>query len=112
MSYITFSNLGASGGMCSQLQSYASLLAVAKANNKEIVFAKSMKFTGNYNIEVGDLVKFGVSHPCITIDKWKLFYIKNGQEIKEVFDKVIVCTGIHQVPFMPEEKIYENFYIV
>ena len=42
-------------------------------------------------------------------DKWKLFYIKNGQEIKEVFDKVIVCTGIHQVPFMPEEKIYENF---
>ena len=42
MSYITFSTLGESGGMCSQLQSYASLLAVAKANNKEIVFAKSM----------------------------------------------------------------------
>ena len=42
MSYITFSNLGESGGMCSQLQSYASLLAVAKANNKEIVFSKSM----------------------------------------------------------------------
>ena len=42
MSYITFSSLGSSGGMCSQLQSYASSLAVAKANNKQLVFSKSM----------------------------------------------------------------------
>ena len=42
MSYITFSNLGESGGMGSQLQSYASLTAVARANNKQIVFSKSM----------------------------------------------------------------------
>ena len=38
MSYITFSNLGESGGMGSQLQSYASLTAVARANNKQIVY--------------------------------------------------------------------------
>ena len=55
MSYITFSNLGASGGMCSQLQSYASLLAVAKANNKEIVFAKSM-FNKGCSIKIFDLL--------------------------------------------------------
>jgi hypothetical protein len=40
MNYITFSNLGGSGGLCSQLQIYAGLLAVAKANNKKIVFSE------------------------------------------------------------------------
>ena len=55
MSYITFSTLGESGGMCSQLQSYASLLAVAKANNKEIVFSKSM-FDKGCSIKIFDLL--------------------------------------------------------
>ena len=57
MSYITFSTLGESGGMCSQLQSYASLLAVAKANNKEIVFAKSM-FDKGCGIKIFDELKY------------------------------------------------------
>jgi len=56
MSYITFSSLGESGGMCSQLQSYASLLAVAKANNKEVVFSKSM-FDKGCGIKIFDLLK-------------------------------------------------------
>ena len=56
MSYITFSSLGESGGMCSQLQSYASLLAVAKANNKKIVFSESM-FNKGCNIKIFDLLK-------------------------------------------------------
>ena len=56
MSYITFSSLGESGGMCSQLQSYASLLAVAKSNNKEIVFSESM-FNKGCSIKIFDLLK-------------------------------------------------------
>ena len=55
MGYITFSTLGESGGMCSQLQSYASLLAVAKANNKEIVFSESM-FSKGCGIKIFDLL--------------------------------------------------------
>lgn len=42
MSYITLSGLGGSGGMCSQIQTYASLCAVAKANRKQIVFSEEM----------------------------------------------------------------------
>ena len=56
MSYLTFSHLGESGGMCSQLQSYAGLLAVAKANNKELVFSESM-FKKGYTIKIFDLLK-------------------------------------------------------
>ena len=56
MSYITFSSLGGSGGMFSQLQSYASLLAVAKANNKEVVFSESM-FNKGCGIKIFDLLK-------------------------------------------------------
>jgi D-serine dehydratase len=26
-------------------------------------------------LEVGDLVSFGVSHPCTTFDKWQLLYL-------------------------------------
>lgn len=55
MSYITMTNVGRSGGLCSQLQIYASLVAVAKANGKKIVFTqKSIKgesiqyITGEY----------------------------------------------------------------
>jgi len=40
MSYITLKDMGSSGGLCSQLGIYASLLAVAKANNKQVVFSK------------------------------------------------------------------------
>ena len=43
--------------MCSQLPSYASLLAVAKANNKEIVFSKSM-FDKGCGIKIFDLLKY------------------------------------------------------
>ena len=41
MSYITFKDLGKTGDTCSQIQQYASLYAVAKKNNKEIVFTES-----------------------------------------------------------------------
>ena len=56
MGYITFSTLGESGGMCSQLQSYAGLLAVAKSNNKKIVFSESM-FNKGCGIKIFDLLK-------------------------------------------------------
>ena len=56
MSYITFSSLGSSGGMCSQLQSYASSLAVVKANNKQLVFSKSM-FNEGCGIKIFDLLE-------------------------------------------------------
>lgn len=42
MSYITLAEMGSAGGLCSQLQIYASLVAVARANNKTIVFSEDM----------------------------------------------------------------------
>lgn len=41
MSYITFKSIGESGNLGSQIQQYASLFAVAKTNNKTIVFPES-----------------------------------------------------------------------
>jgi len=42
MKYITLKNMGSSGGLCSQLQIFAGLKAVAKANNMKIAFSKEM----------------------------------------------------------------------
>ena len=41
MSYITFKTIGESGNLGSQIQQYSSLYALAKANNKTIVFPES-----------------------------------------------------------------------
>ena len=42
MKYITLKDMGSSGGLCSQLQIFAGLKAVAKANNMKIAFSKEM----------------------------------------------------------------------
>ena len=34
-----------------------------------------LDYSGYDNIQIGDLIKFGVSHPCITIDKWSFFFM-------------------------------------
>ena len=34
-----------------------------------------LDYSGYDNIQIGDLIKFGISHPCITIDKWSFFYM-------------------------------------
>ena len=47
--------MGSSGGLCSQLQIYSGLMAVAKANNKKVVFAKEMLSHG-VGIRVFDLL--------------------------------------------------------
>ena len=50
MNYITLKNMGSSGGLCSQLQIFAGLKAVARANNLKIAFSQE-------NIE-GNLTKY------------------------------------------------------
>jgi hypothetical protein len=46
MSYLTFKTIGGSGNLGSQVQQYASLYAVAKETNREIIFPESSLTTG------------------------------------------------------------------
>lgn len=54
--YLTLKNMGGSGGLCSQLQIYASMLSVAKANDMEIVFSKDMIENIGVGIRIFDLL--------------------------------------------------------
>jgi hypothetical protein len=54
--YLTLSDMGSSGGLCSQLQIYAGMLAVAKANNTEIVFSENMIKNTGVGIRIFDLL--------------------------------------------------------
>jgi|TARA_R110000803_G_C11976299_1_gene320203 hypothetical protein len=86
MSYITFSNLGESGGMGSQLQSYASLTAVAKANNKQIVFSESMIKRG-FGIKVFELLNIPI---LIKPDEFfKDFKLKNINFHTTTYDETL-----------------------
>jgi len=42
-------------------------------------------------------------------NKWYVNYNKNNTEINEVFDKVIICTGINQNVNIPKDKVFNNF---
>jgi hypothetical protein len=55
MSYITFKTIGAAGDLGSQLTQYACLLAVAKENNKKIIFPQSSLYEG-YGFKFANLV--------------------------------------------------------
>lgn len=46
MSFITINEIGSSGNLGSQIQQYASLLAISKQTNKKIVFSKSSMTLG------------------------------------------------------------------
>jgi hypothetical protein len=59
--YLTLSDMGGSGGLCSQLQIYASMLAVAKANNMEIAFSENMVKNHGVGIRIFDLLNLNYS---------------------------------------------------
>lgn len=65
------------------------LIKKIEKNNKIKIFKLNdqhafIKFNKGFDIKVGDLLKFGVSHPCITLDNWNtLFMINSNYLIKE-----------------------------
>ena len=76
MNYITLKDLGSSGGLCSQLQIFSGLLAVARANNLKIAFSQE-------NIE-GNLTKYPPTQESIQtkIRIFDLLDLKDEYEIK------------------------------
>ena len=45
--------------------------AVVALNDQHAI----VRISQNCQLEVGDLVGFGVSHPCTTFDRWPLLYV-------------------------------------
>ena len=56
VNYITLKAMGTSGGLCSQLQIFAGLLSVAKANNMKVAFSKTMIENIGVGIRIFDLL--------------------------------------------------------
>ena len=60
MGYITFKTIGESGNLASQLQQYASLYAISKETNKEIIFPES-SITSGYGFKFAKLLGLSIS---------------------------------------------------
>ena len=56
VNYITLKAMRTSGGLCSQLQIFAGLLSVAKANNMKVAFSKTMIENIGVGIRIFDLL--------------------------------------------------------
>ncbi len=38
-----------------------------------------LKYNNKIRLNIGDLISFGISHPCITLDKWKYVFLINSK---------------------------------
>ena len=45
-----------------------------------------LKYNNKIKLNIGDLISFGISHPCITLDKWKYVFLINSKfEVIDVY---------------------------
>lgn len=85
--YISLRNLGSSANLCSQVQQYASLYAIAKETNKEIVLPLSTKNDG-FGIQFDDLLDI---RPFVRYEDDSFFENFKSKKIneKEIVDKTV-----------------------
>jgi len=77
--------------------------------NHKLIYKHLVDYVEHFDLEQYIKLSTYIEKVVKVEDKWHIYIIKEGKEIKEIFDKVIICTGIHQVPLIPQEKMYENF---
>ena len=83
MSYITFKTIGESGNLGSQLQQYASLYAIAKENNAEIVLPESTKNEG-HGVRLFNILDIPHTYqPNEFFEDFKVFNIDTTKEVDE-----------------------------
>ena len=83
MSYITFKTIGESGNLGSQLQQYASLYAVAKETDKQIVFPES-SVTAGFGFKFAELLDI----PIVTKpDSFFLDFLDKQPDDKMIVDQ-------------------------
>ena len=54
-----------------EIKNISSNLKVFRLNDQHAF----LKFNPNVKLHIGDLISFGISHPCTTFDKWRYVYI-------------------------------------
>lgn len=89
MNYITFKTIGEAGNLASQIQQYASLYAIAKENNLEIIFPESSLNLG-YGFKFAEALE-------IPINTEKDEFFTDFKDIK-ADDKLLVDKSMFSLP--------------
>jgi len=74
-----------------------------------LIYQHLEKYIDHFNLRKYIQLNTYIKHIIKKNNKWIVTYFKDEIEINEIFDKIIICTGIHQKPHIPEDKYYENF---
>ena len=83
MKYVSLKSLGSIGDMCSQMQQYASLYAIAKENNAEIVLPESTKNEG-HGVRLFNILDIPHTYqPNEFFEDFKVFNIDTTKEVDE-----------------------------
>jgi D-serine dehydratase len=54
----------------------AGAFSIAKANDQHAY----LPLAGLTGIHIGDILKFGISHPCTTFDRWPMLFMVDGED--------------------------------
>lgn len=86
MSYITFKTIGESGNLGSQVQQYASLYAVAKETNREIIFPESSLSQG-YGFKFAELLDIPIT---VAPDSFFQNFINIRPDDSKIVDETLI----------------------
>jgi len=86
MSYITFKTIGGSGNLGSQVQQYASLYAVAKETNREIIFPESSLSQG-YGFKFAELLDIPIT---VAPDSFFQNFISIRPDDSKIVDETLI----------------------
>ena len=75
-----------------------------------IIYKHLLDYAKNFDLNKHIVLNTPVKKTIKDDKKWVVYYDKDNKEISEKFDKVIVCTGIHQIPkLVKDDNILKKF---
>lgn len=78
--------------------------------HNSIIYNHLLKYVKHFKLKKYIYLSTTVQKIIKLKDKWHILFLKNNKISKEYFDKVIICTGVHQEPNIPVDPIFKNFY--
>ena len=75
-----------------------------------IIYKHLLDYAKNFDLNKHIVLNTPVKKTIKDDKKWVVYYDKDNKETSEIFDKVIICTGIHQIPkLVKDDNILKKF---
>ena len=81
----------------------------AEFPHHSVVYNHLEKYVDYFNLRKHIQLNTYIKQVIKNNNKWIISYFKNGTPVNEIFDKIIICTGVHQTPYIPNDQHLSKF---